>query len=384
MNPLALALAGRREDNAAHGGQVAHISAEEADLLRRRGGSGTINPVTGLPEYLTVGVAPGGLGMGFGVGPAAATSGSSGSSGPGPMGLSTLAVAQGLAALAAQGAIGTSSSSGSTSNTGPPQAIQPQFNVPIHSLQYGDTTPGEGPTISYAPPIKVMVEDLPPPENLSDTSRWYYTETADKPVIDIPDKPEGHFFDTSDSYSPFQKTDPRVLYEQNPDYQTAEKGPLGVDFGSKETNATLNALTDIFGHFTSLDRPITNPVVTNLIADFAPFYGRWSKNAPPLLPYGGHSGTFGNPLQRQIQHYGALPETISWGGYSSPVSALVREEEQGPPAIPLPPPPAIPSPPSPVDPVFDLTPSLSLSANPNNAFSPAIADIRRVFLESLL
>jgi hypothetical protein len=33
------------------GGQVAHISAEEADLLKRRGGAGTINPVTGLPEY---------------------------------------------------------------------------------------------------------------------------------------------------------------------------------------------------------------------------------------------------------------------------------------------------------------------------------------------
>lgn len=46
-----LANAGRREDNAALGGQVAHISAAEADLLRRMGGAGSVNPLTGLPEY---------------------------------------------------------------------------------------------------------------------------------------------------------------------------------------------------------------------------------------------------------------------------------------------------------------------------------------------
>jgi len=46
-----LASLGRGEDNAEYGGEVAHISAEEADLLRRRGGAGTINPDTGLREY---------------------------------------------------------------------------------------------------------------------------------------------------------------------------------------------------------------------------------------------------------------------------------------------------------------------------------------------
>ena len=63
MNQLAnvLALAGRREDNAAHGGQVAHISAAEAELLKRMGGASTRNPVTGLPEYYSTGAssAPG-------------------------------------------------------------------------------------------------------------------------------------------------------------------------------------------------------------------------------------------------------------------------------------------------------------------------------------
>ena len=46
-----LAQQGRREDNAAMGGQVAHISALESELLRLLGGAGTTNPMTGLPEY---------------------------------------------------------------------------------------------------------------------------------------------------------------------------------------------------------------------------------------------------------------------------------------------------------------------------------------------
>jgi len=48
-----LAQQGRREDNAAMGGQVAHISAVESELLRLLGGAGTTNPATGLPEYYT-------------------------------------------------------------------------------------------------------------------------------------------------------------------------------------------------------------------------------------------------------------------------------------------------------------------------------------------
>ena len=63
-----LAEAGRAEDNAALGGQVAHISAAEADLLKRLGGAGTANPVTGLPEYIATGSGvagglPGALGL---------------------------------------------------------------------------------------------------------------------------------------------------------------------------------------------------------------------------------------------------------------------------------------------------------------------------------
>ena len=53
-----LAQAGRNEDNALLGGEVAHISGAEADLLRSRGGAGTINPVTGLREYFSGGGNP--------------------------------------------------------------------------------------------------------------------------------------------------------------------------------------------------------------------------------------------------------------------------------------------------------------------------------------
>ena len=101
-----LANAGRREDNAALGGQVAHISAAEADLLRQLGGAGSVNPITGLPEYWAMGFGPAAV--------ASATSGSSGSSGPGPMGFGPTAVAHGLAALG----LGTGSSAPGSTGTG--------------------------------------------------------------------------------------------------------------------------------------------------------------------------------------------------------------------------------------------------------------------------
>jgi hypothetical protein len=54
LNPIAQALAsqGRNGDRI-----LAHITPSEARMLRRRGGSGTINPVTGLPEFFFKSVA---------------------------------------------------------------------------------------------------------------------------------------------------------------------------------------------------------------------------------------------------------------------------------------------------------------------------------------
>jgi len=79
MNYGLLANQGRREDNAQMGGQVAHISAAEADLLRLLGGAGTTNPMTGLPEYWAFGFGPGTVGQSAGLG-----FGAPGGGGPGP------------------------------------------------------------------------------------------------------------------------------------------------------------------------------------------------------------------------------------------------------------------------------------------------------------
>lgn len=51
-----LAQAARRLQVAGRGGDtmLAHINPREADMLRRSGGSGTINPTTGLPEYFSL------------------------------------------------------------------------------------------------------------------------------------------------------------------------------------------------------------------------------------------------------------------------------------------------------------------------------------------
>jgi hypothetical protein len=82
-----LAQQGRREDNAAMGGQVAHISQQDAQILRALGGTGTTNPATGLPEYFNAGLAGQGFGPGgasfSGFGPGGGTAASFGSFGKG-------------------------------------------------------------------------------------------------------------------------------------------------------------------------------------------------------------------------------------------------------------------------------------------------------------
>tara|TARA_R100000315_G_scaffold60727_1_gene37752 strand:+ start:2971 stop:3993 length:1023 start_codon:yes stop_codon:yes gene_type:complete len=119
MNQLAnvLALAGRREDNAAHGGQVAHISAAEAELLKRMGGASTRNPVTGLPEYYTSGVTGN-----PGASTSAATTAAHGSANAGAAAANAVASALGLGVTANSGygghGMGFSVSAPSSSGTG--------------------------------------------------------------------------------------------------------------------------------------------------------------------------------------------------------------------------------------------------------------------------
>ena len=67
LNPIAAALAGKGR----HGDRLlAHITHGEARLLRRRGGSGTINPETGLPEFFIDKIVKGAKNLVKGVGKA--------------------------------------------------------------------------------------------------------------------------------------------------------------------------------------------------------------------------------------------------------------------------------------------------------------------------
>lgn len=81
--PQDLASLGRDGDNI-----VAHINPEEAEMLKRAGGRGTINPATGLPEFATTGkgdkAASAGAGAGHGTG--SGGSGGANTGGPGSAG----------------------------------------------------------------------------------------------------------------------------------------------------------------------------------------------------------------------------------------------------------------------------------------------------------
>ena len=134
-----LANVGRREDHSSLGGQVAHISAAEADLLRRLGGAASINPVTGLPEYYTSGVGgPGSTGATGGPGVVAA-------SGPGP-GSGIGAAAGGPFGFTASlgpsspGTTGTGSAVGPT----PPMGFMVGDGGNVSSIASADGGPGSG------------------------------------------------------------------------------------------------------------------------------------------------------------------------------------------------------------------------------------------------
>ena len=111
-----LAYAGRNEDNAVYGGEVAHISADESDMLRRMGGAGSINPVTGLREYYTSGVTGN---------PGAATAGGAGVAGQGPG-----TAASGSAAAAPAQGQGQSGPSGNFGFSVGPQGAVPTQGPP--------------------------------------------------------------------------------------------------------------------------------------------------------------------------------------------------------------------------------------------------------------
>jgi len=142
MNYGLLANQGRREDNAQLGGQVAHISQQDAQILRALGGAGTTNPATGLPEYFNAGLAGQGFGLGgfsghsaAGLGGTAASFGSFGQGtggtasgvtgvGPGSSGVGSGLAGATLGGIVGDGGGGDSVGGGGGDFIGPPTLAQ--------------------------------------------------------------------------------------------------------------------------------------------------------------------------------------------------------------------------------------------------------------------
>lgn len=108
---------------------VAHITPEEARMLGRMGGAGTMHPETGMPEYFAAGPGPGGSASGGAAGPSGSAAGA-----PGPGGS-----ASGGAAGPSSGNAGVGSGSGPSGGVGTGQG-----------MGRAGTTPGVDPGASTA------------------------------------------------------------------------------------------------------------------------------------------------------------------------------------------------------------------------------------------
>ena len=359
MNPLALALAGRREDNAAHGGQVAHISAAEADLLRRMGGAASINPVTGLPEYFGAPPPPPppppppgpfgfnmgnvsaqalglGLGNAMGVGPAMSSIGSNN------------------AAIAAQQAQQAQQANLGLSNIGQMSAEAPP--PPAHA-QYGGEAPASTPVNA------VMSSTLGVPvtfgEGMGEGASGFVThgnlsgQVAGTPIT------EG---DVAFAEMANQLGD-----------AVSVLGDLGIPPISPAPPSVLSVPSAMLGFFAQMASAQTAQNVANTRGAMAlagPGMGA------PSAAHGGDSGA-------RYNYIGA--PTVSYGGYRPPstsgVSQLLNAAVSEPIPAPIEPEPVVSAAPvsTPVAPVTTL-----LQTDPREeGFSPAIQEIRRLFFESL-
>lgn len=220
LNPIAAGIAGmgRKGDT-----MLAHITPSEARFLRRRGGSGTINPMTGLPEFFldravksignavksvgrgisdavkgigravksfassTVGRIVTTVALGFFLGPAAASLlgvtsaagvaavsgfvGGFGSSLLGGQNLRTALKTGAIGALTAGAASGISGGAAAFQGTGvapptPGEALSQQFRKFTGGLE---SLGARAPSISEAPPVSDTVQmaqaNVPPPES---------------------------------------------------------------------------------------------------------------------------------------------------------------------------------------------------------------------------
>jgi hypothetical protein len=365
MNPLALALAGRREDNAAHGGQVAHISAAEAELLKSMGGAASINPVTGLPEYYVsaghgggqspgvaaTGQAPPGIGVSPG-GPFGFTVGMGGYGGhglgtalgsPGPFGISPAAVAQ-------AGLGGHGMSSGTTAGTGVTSAAAIANALAANPTMYGAEGPGSlgdaGPSSSSSGFGIVTTTDGTPVTTTEGVPVMHGNlsgRVANTAIIPS-DIANAHFFNTlGDSVSTL--------------------GDLGIPPISPTPPSLFAIPAAILGFLGQMASAQTAQNVANTrgaIALAGPGMGA------PSAAFGGNPNTgTGHPMG------------LTYGGYSPPTTSGINRLLQSVTPAPIEPEPVVSA--APVAPVTTL-----LQTDPREeGFSPSIQEIRRIFFESL-
>ena len=379
MNPLALALAGRREDNAAHGGQVAHISAAEAELLKSMGGAGSINPITGLPEYIGgvgVGVGTGsGVGSGsgsggsggaggFGFGPAAAAvatamgqaASAAASAAPGPMGITSQGVAQGLAALG----LGTGSSAPGSTGTGSgvtsigEGAVAADGGLGFQAV-LGEGQGNFGQSMGNSPGLGSGGFGI-----VTTTDGTPVTTTEGVPVM------HGNLSGRAANTAITQADTTTAQFFNNLGDSLGMLGDLGIPPISPTPPSLFSIPSAILGFFAQMASAQTAQNVANT-------RGAMALAGPGM---GAPSAAFGGNPNTGTGH----PMGLTYGGYSPPttsgIARLLPTLQSVTPA-PIEPEPVVSA--APVAPVTTL-----LQTDPREeGFSPSIQEIRRIFFESL-
>ena len=365
MNPLALALAGRREDNAAHGGQVAHISAAEAELLKSMGGAGSINPITGLPEYIGTGSGvAGGLGgaMGMpGIGIAV----------PGSLGLDTATTAAQRGAMAAMSSA-MGGYGGHGLGTSPAQYGGPRGNVTAI------TTPAESAANAIAEGMSSTMYGLEGPGGILGFT------PSPSPGLGSGATPPSN---VPANIANVVSVNPTMYGLEGP----GGIGPSGT--GSTATTPTPTVQEALIEHFRppeegdSLGKVLAfllgwlpGPLaIPNAIAAFAADAagGNMGGPPPPGVTPGSPTGTFGGFSTGNPNTGTGHPMGLTYGGYSPPTTSGINRLLQSVTPAPIEPEPVVSA--APVAPVTTL-----LQTDPiEEGFSPSIQEIRRIFFESL-
>lgn len=359
MKPLSLSLAGRGEDNAAHGGQVAHISAAEAELLRRMGGAGSINPITGLPEYYTSGVTGN-----PGASTSAATTAAHGSANAGAAVANAVANALGLGVTANSGygghgmgfSVSAPSSSGTASAVAPAAVVNAIAQNPT---MYG--VEGPGGIGSGAPGIG--------------------GSSAGVGVV------------TTADGTPVTTTDGVPVMHGNLSGRVANTAILPSDIANakffNQLGDTISPLTSkvplsltsaILGFFSQMAQAQTPQNVANTrgaIALAGPGMG-----APSAAFGGGPTSDYSNPMGLNTTSRPNTRPQISYGGYTPPAKSAIAQflQSAAPQTVPA----------TAQDPVVSTAPvntapvTALLQVDPEEeGFSPAVQRIRQLFFESL-